>query len=315
MLRRLSSLSAIASAVLLASVCRASPDDDIPKQWRKSVLLIWDYTYTRYLNEPAPNLATYSNWTLEQIIDGNGTINVCMQAHFAEWLDWLPGHDNFPLLQVDINMIGWAVRDRVLLQGSIDGFDVHVGFTDDADYPTCNPGCSRAIHPDGDYSGCPGGPDRRFHQFLHLDPSFGTLNMGAASGPGVSISLSGWETIGSKDKPWPMLTHEIGHTFGFPDFLDDYNRFPNRTTCDILWMPANAPAKFVMNPGSGGADMPEKLTDMEGYMLRHWWSRFSRLRGWQSDNVTWPSPLECDKPAVEEKRDVELTSRSVCQLV
>ncbi|RTE73081.1 hypothetical protein BHE90_012477 [Fusarium euwallaceae] len=57
--------------------------------------------------------------------------------------------------------------------------------------------------------------------------------MGSASGPGVSISLSGWETIGSKDKPWPMLTHEIGHIFGFPDFLDDYNGFPNRTTCDL----------------------------------------------------------------------------------
>lgn len=80
-------------------------------------------------------------------------------------------------------------------------------------------------------------------------------------------------------------------------------------------MPENAPAKFVMNPGSGGADMPEKLTDMEGYMLRHWWSRFSRLRGWQSDNVTWPSPLECDNSATEDKRDVKLTSRNDYQLV
>ncbi|RMJ09400.1 hypothetical protein CDV36_010992 [Fusarium kuroshium] len=85
MLRRLSSFSAIALAVLLASVCHASPDDGIPKQWRKSVPLIWDYTYTRYLNEPSPNLATYPNWALEQIIDGLlGIFGVNMPLLYGE---------------------------------------------------------------------------------------------------------------------------------------------------------------------------------------------------------------------------------------
>lgn len=56
-----------------------------------------------------------------------------------------------------------------------------------------------------------------------------------------------------------------------------------------------------MSPGNGGFAMPELLTDMEGWMLRHWWSRFSRLRGWQNDEVTWPPPLHCDEIGVERR--------------
>ncbi|KAF9878838.1 hypothetical protein CkaCkLH20_03738 [Colletotrichum karsti] len=217
-----------------------------------------------------------------------------------EWMRWLPGWDNFPFESVNVNVVGWAARSKFQIQGSTGGIDVHTGFNDDQGYPTCNPGCSRELHPDGDFSGCPGGPERRFHQFLLLDPSWGEFNMGAASSAGVSISLYGWETIGSQGKDWPMLVHEFGHSISFPDFLDDFTRPKNRTICSILWIPENAPEKFVMCPGSGGFDMPPALTDMEGWMLRHWWSRFSRLRGWQSDNVTWPAPRNC--PQIETRQ-------------
>jgi hypothetical protein len=57
-----------------------------------------------------------------------------------------------------------------------------------------------------------------------------------------------------------------------------------------------------MTPGSGGLDMAQELSDMEGWMLRHLWSRVSRLRGWQSDNLSWPAPLKC---STIEARDIK----------
>lgn len=132
------------------------------------------------------------------------------KRQFDEWLQWLPSHDNFPFQDIKINVVGWAARERALLSLSLDEDEVYIGFTDDSFMqPTCNPGCSRDKHLDGDYSGCPGGRDRRFHQILVIDPSWGDANMGAASGFGVSISLWGWENVGSKQERWPMLTHEL----------------------------------------------------------------------------------------------------------
>jgi hypothetical protein len=60
-----------------------------------------------------------------------------------------------------------------------------------------------------------------------------------------------------------------------------------------------------MQPGNGGLDMPKKLTNMEGWMLRHFWSRFSRVRGWQEDDVSWPAPKHCDNLETEFKREVQ----------
>ncbi|KAI9147339.1 hypothetical protein HJFPF1_12358 [Paramyrothecium foliicola] len=190
----------------------------------------------------------------------------------------------------------WALQDRALLEGPADGFDVYTDFKDNEGFPTCNPGCSRDSHQDGDYSGCPGSTDRRFLQFVLLDPvSFGDNNRGAATSFGAFISLYGWKTIGSQGKDWPMLVHELGHASGSPDFLIDGTRPTNRTICSILWILKNAPEKFVMMPGSGGFDTPPKLTEMEGWLIRHWWSRWSHHHGWQNDNVTWPALSHCDK--------------------
>lgn len=81
----------------------------------------------------------------------------------------------------------------------------------------------------------------------------------------------------------------------------------------MLWLPENAPEKLVMMPGHGGFDMAPELTEMEGWALRHLWSRFSRVRGWQHDNTTWPEAPRCGEMEV---RDVSLTADggNLCQL-
>lgn len=142
-------------------------------------------------------------------------------SKFEEWFRWLAGYDNFPFSNVGVNVVGWAVKDKALLPGPTDHLDVYTDFVDDEGFPTCDPGCSRDEHPDGDYSGCPGGADRRFHQFLLFDPiSFGDFNMGAATGYGIYISLFGWENVGRVKEHWPMLVHEMVCTCSVPMQLE-----------------------------------------------------------------------------------------------
>ena len=132
------------------------------------------------------------------------------EKHMQNWLRWLPGYDNFPFEKVDINVVGWAASDLALIPGPMNGTHVYTGFTDDFfKMPTCDPGCSRNLHLDGNYTGCPGGPSRRFHRLFVIDPSWGEHNMGAALGEAASLSQWGWENVGSKHEDWPMLTHEL----------------------------------------------------------------------------------------------------------
>lgn len=47
-----------------------------------------------------------------------------------------------------------------------------------------------------------------------------------------------------------------------------------------------------MKPSDYGAHV-HNITDMEGWMIRYWWSRFSRIRGWQQDDTNYPAPPNC----------------------
>jgi hypothetical protein len=157
------------------------------------------------------------------------TINVCMrwgpnatltedershivavyEENYRKWLGLLPGYDNFPYDDITFNVTAWAVHNESFLEGSTDGFDVYTEYADDDGMPTCNPGCSRELHPDGDYSQCDGGADNRFHQFFLLDPvAYGNYSMASASGLGFFVSYWGWENVGSKEPDWPLLLHE-----------------------------------------------------------------------------------------------------------
>ena len=58
---------------------------------------------------------------------------------------WLYGYDNFPYDSIDVNIVGWAVRDTGLLQGSTEGIDVYTN-TDSEGAPQCAPECGRFFH-------------------------------------------------------------------------------------------------------------------------------------------------------------------------
>ncbi|KAK2685927.1 hypothetical protein QWA68_015988 [Fusarium oxysporum] len=320
MLSRTSTAIFSTVAMLRLATCAFfdSPNDPIPDQWQKALPMAWDNTEIM-MNAMFPDddgLSKYHNWAIDQIMDGNGTINVCMRwnsdaildeetrknisiqhvKQYQQWLEWLPGWDNFPLKEVKFNVIAWAIANDSQLIGNRDDFHVYTEFKDDNGIVACDPGCSRHLNPDGDYSSCGRGAENRFHQYFLVDKSWGEYNMGAASGEGINVSEYGWDTVGSKLGNWSILVHESGHTFGLRDYINDMS---NETSiCSISWLPPNLTEQMVMEPTDQGAHIP-KITRFEGWFVRYLWSRFSRIRGWQEDGTTFPPTPECPPGSFE----------------
>lgn len=137
------------------------------------------------------------------------------------WFEWLYGYDNFPFSNIDVSIVGWAVRDESLLEGSTDGIDVYTN-TDSEGAPECLPACGRFFNQDGDYSGCPGGEERHYDQSLWLTDGFGG---GAGGDWGQRMGREYFmDSIGQEQMT--ILLHEMGHTFG----LDDCKCSPCCTT-------------------------------------------------------------------------------------
>ncbi|KAH7182272.1 uncharacterized protein B0J16DRAFT_147363 [Fusarium flagelliforme] len=233
---------------------------------------VWDHeveTYTDALG--------FKNYGWDQVIAGKGQLNVCvrwessasvtaeqrtkvaaaLQDSYASWMKWVSGWDNFPYEDVKINVVGWAVKNKSLLQGSTEGLDIYTD-TDAEGIPQCSEKCGRFFHQDGDYSQCPGGAERHYDNSLWLTDG---MQGGAGGDWGQRIGREYFmELLGSKNIH--ILQHEIGHTFALDDFYD--------------WTPTGQD-KFIMLAGSAA-----EVTDFDGWMLRNWWYELSRERGWQS---------------------------------
>ncbi|KAM6532525.1 hypothetical protein FSOLCH5_001948 [Fusarium solani] len=176
-------------------------------------------------------------------------IATTLQTQYNKWFKWLYGYDNFPYTDIKVNVVGWAVKDKSLLQGSTAGIDVYTD-VDSEGVPQCSEKCGRFFHQDGNYNQCPGGADRHYDQSLWL-----TKGMAGGAGGDWGQRL-GPEGVGH------ILLHEMGHTFALDDFYD--------------WTPTGV-TNFVMLAGSSTT-----ITDFDGWMLRNWWYELSRKRGWQS---------------------------------
>lgn len=148
-----------------------------------------DQVWKQTLKEKA-NWFDDKNWNLDQLMANNGSINYCvrwntaqastaenraltasaLQRSLGKWADTLIGFAGFPLTSVDVNVVGYAVKDKSLMQGDVSDIDVYT--TADADgVPECDPRCYRGAHLDGDISTCPGGEASRYDISLWLDDS------------------------------------------------------------------------------------------------------------------------------------------------
>ncbi|KAI8685176.1 CBM1 domain-containing protein [Fusarium keratoplasticum] len=225
---------------------------------------VWDHCLKTY-----SDALGFKNYGWDQLIAGKGKLNMCvrwesdqpvtaayreeiattLQTQYNKWFKWLYGYDNFPYSDIKVNVVGWAVKDKSLLQGSTAGIDVYTD-VDSEGVPQCSEKCGRFFHQDGNYNQCPGGADRHYDQSLWL-----TKGMAGGAGGDWGQRL-GPEGVGH------ILLHEMGHTFALDDFYD--------------WTPTGV-TNFVMLAGSSTT-----ITDFDGWMLRNWWYELSRKRGWQS---------------------------------
>lgn len=141
------------------------------------------------------------------------------RQQYLKWFQYLYGFDNFPYSNVQVNVVGWAVRDRSLLQGSTSGIDVYTN-TDSGGAPECAPACGRFFNQNGDYSRCPGGAARHYDQSLWLTDGFGG---GAGGDWGQRVGREYFvNNLGAANLH--IYLHEIGHTFGLDDFYGMVSR-------------------------------------------------------------------------------------------
>ncbi|RSL47432.1 hypothetical protein CEP54_013412 [Fusarium duplospermum] len=235
---------------------------------------VWDHCLKTY-----SDALGFKNYGWDQLMAGKGKLNMCvrwesdepvtaayreeiattLQTQYNKWFKWLYGYDNFPYSDIKVSVVGWAVKDKSLLQGSTDGIDVYTD-VDAEGIPQCSEKCGRFFHQDGDYSQCPGGADRHYDQSLWL-----TKGMAGGAGGDWGQRL-GPEGIGH------ILLHEMGHTFSLDDFYD--------------WTPTGI-TNFIMLAGSS-----TEITDFDGWMFRNWWYELSRERGWQSGSSSSGSSSE-----------------------
>ncbi|KAB8074273.1 hypothetical protein BDV29DRAFT_156752 [Aspergillus leporis] len=222
---------------------------------------VWEHEMSTY-SDPLG----FRNYGYDQVIDGKGKINYCVRwdstqsvtqaqrqsvetavrRSFNKWIEKLSGFDGFPYNTVDINVVGWAVKDKSLLQGDTSGIEVYTT-TDESGIPQCDPGCGRFFHQDNDYSACAAGTDRHYDQSLWLTDGF---EGGAGGDWGQRIGQEYFmQNLELEDIH--ILLHEMGHTFALDDFYD--------------WTPTGQ-TSFIMLAGSA-----MKITDFDAWMARDWW--------------------------------------------
>ncbi|KAI3331371.1 hypothetical protein F4824DRAFT_294479 [Ustulina deusta] len=232
---------------------------------------VWEHCMSTY-----SDFWGFKNYGWDQIHATGGKINVCVRwesdttvteaqrakvasvyaTQYQKWFAWLYGYDNFPYSDVEVNVVGWAVKKASLLQGSTADITVYTD-TDADGAPQCAEACGRFFHQDSNYNSCPGGDDAHYDHSLWLTDGF---DGGAGGDWGQRIGREYF--IGALDSSdVHILLHEMGHTFGLDDF---YDYLPTGQT------------NFIMNSGSSTV-----ITDFDGWMLRNWWNGLSRYRGWQ----------------------------------
>ncbi|KAM0418970.1 hypothetical protein ACHAPT_012128 [Fusarium lateritium] len=239
---------------------------------------VWKHYESTYENG---GVDANKNWGFHQIMANKGFLNICVRwdssktvtaaqrtkiaakhaEQYQKWFKWLYGYNGFPYDNVKVNVVGWAVKDKGLLEGSTDGIEVYTDVDADG-VPECNIGCSRDAHLDGDYSGCAAGADRHFDHSLWLtdglEGGFG-YSWGQQVGSEYMLNNLDADSI-------HILLHEMGHTFGLDDFYD--------------WTPTGV-SNFIMLAGSS-----MEITDFDGWMYRNWWYYLSEKNGWATGSTT-----------------------------
>lgn len=197
--------------------------------------------------------------TLQQRRD----IAAMLQRQMDNWTKHLQGYDGWPYGQIQVKVVGWAVANANQIQNKQPNEIVYTGYIIDdlsktdpripAKLPVAPSALSRFDHfSDPNYQ-YPGGLDKRFDMYL-----WGTANFGGGAGGDWGQRMSEdyiLSTVNSSTNV--IVSHEIGHGFGLPDFYQPQDR-----------PPGGFPVPTIMWAGNS-----QVITDWDIWMLRYTWSQ------------------------------------------
>lgn len=220
-------------------------------------------------NRMGVNQTNNKNWIFDHIVANKGTLNYCvrwdstqklsktvaskfqamLERQYAVWNRWLIGYGCWPYKEIKVNMVGFAVKEASLLDWKDDSLGtIYAGDLDAEGVPQCPQTCYRFFDNGPktwtDTSGCKGEPFD-----LSLWPKQG-LEGGFGYDWGQEVNLENMLQTIDQDE-LTIVSHEIGHGFGLPDFYSEAEK------------PSTDMAPAIMMAGSS-----MKVTDSDGWMLR-----------------------------------------------
>ncbi|RLN50057.1 hypothetical protein BBJ28_00025041 [Nothophytophthora sp. Chile5] len=219
-------------------------------------------------NRMKTDVVAYKNWIFDQLVANNGSLTYCVRwdsnstlakttaskfqdvlnRQFKAWNHWLVGYDCWPFEEVDVTIVGYAVREASMLDWSDDSLGtIYEGVLDTDGIPQCPDECYKhlgALASGVDTSSCAG---EGFDMSMWL-----TEGLGGGYGYDWGQQVD-WDNFLAQidDEQLQILAHEIGHGFGLPDFYETTDK------------PADDFPACIME---AGASMT--ITDGDGWMLR-----------------------------------------------
>lgn len=230
------------------------------------------------------SVLNFENTILDQIMETDGTLNYCvryestvtlsatnrdklvaaLERNVNEWFDKLEGQDCFPYSHIPVKVVGWAAMSRDTFaweDGDHPGL-MYIGDDSFENAPQCAQACGRFFHRQAGYQypSCEGGRANHYDMSLWLTEG---MNGGAGGDWGQRVGRGYF--VGAIDQTTlHILSHEIGHGFGFPDYY-------NWST----WVPGVPAPPSIMVAGA-----QFQVTDWDAWMFRRTWSELKADRGW-----------------------------------
>jgi hypothetical protein len=249
-----------------------------PGEMRETIDLTWTEMTGGFQGQTgarptSASVMNFRNSILDQIMETGGTLNYCvrwesnatvsatMRDQIAaaltrgvnEWFSKLIGYDCWPYTQIPVKVVGWATRDRSLLDWTDTSIPIYVNDIRE-NAPQCAEACGRFFHQQAGYTypQCQGGAANHYDMSLWLTAG---MNGGAGGDWGQRVG-SEYFTGSVNNEHQHIWLHEFGHGLGFPDY---YNW--------SVWAPGVDVPNSVMVAG-----LASLVTEWDQWMLRHTYS-------------------------------------------
>ncbi|KAG6612937.1 Neutral zinc metallopeptidase [Phytophthora cinnamomi] len=196
-----------------------------------------DWVWTERMSKYVPGS---ENIIFDQLVTNKGSLNYCIRwdskdrlsksdaskfeamlnRQFKAWNQWLIGYDCWPYNKINVKIVGWAARDASLFEWSDDSLGkIYTSDKDVDGVPQCPTACykhqERALN--SDTSACEGTP---FDMSL-----WPTQNMDGGAGGDWGQRVNAENLLATLDQDQTLIvSHEIGHGFGLPDFYEETDK-------------------------------------------------------------------------------------------